>query len=486
MSASTSGTGVVGGLGIFRLIATVITLVVGGGVFTLSGDQAAGGASGFAIMTAWAISAVGVLCLVLAFFALSRLHPELKGGIYSYACAGFGDFLGFNSAWGYWVSSMLTTVSYCTLLFGALAYFIPVFGDGNNVWSIIGASCIIWFCVFLVSRGIKEVAGVNIVVTATKIIPLLVAICAIVFLHNFDPAIFIANLTTGAVADLPFLDQVSSVMTVTIWVFLGVEGVVAISGRAKKDSDVGKATVIAFFCVLALYLMISLLSLGVLPLSELAVLDNPSLAGVLEAAVGPWGAVLINGGVVLSLLGAMLGYTVLSSEVPFEAALHGVFLPVMAKTNKNGAPIAMLFISNGIIQIFLISILFSDQTYQFFYSLSAGMILLPYVLSSAYFAKLTITERGRFDGRVGGPLWLWRIVGVVGVIYACFLAYASGPVGVTIMSLLYLPGIVVYVVGKRQRNMPYFKKSLDKIVAGIIIVAACVSVILFATGVIAL
>ena len=87
-----------GKLGIFRLVASVITLILGAGVFTLSGDQAAHGANGAAILTAWGISAVGVLCLVMTFFALSRLKPQLKGGIYSYAAAGFGDFLGFNSA----------------------------------------------------------------------------------------------------------------------------------------------------------------------------------------------------------------------------------------------------------------------------------------------------------------------------------------------------------------------------------------------------
>ena len=109
-----------GNLGIFRLVTTVITLIMGGGVFTLSGDQAAGGASGAAILTAWSISGVGVLCLVMTFYALSRIKPELKGGIYSYANAGFGDFLGFNSAWGYWISALLCTVSFSALLFGAL------------------------------------------------------------------------------------------------------------------------------------------------------------------------------------------------------------------------------------------------------------------------------------------------------------------------------------------------------------------------------
>ena len=366
-----------GGLGIFRLVTTVITLIVGGGVFTLAGDQAAGGASGAAILTAWSISGIGVLCLVMTFFALSRIKPQLKGGIYSYANAGFGDFLGFNSAWGYWISALLCTVSFSALLFGALSYFFPIFGGGTNLPSVIGASLLIWFYVFLVSRGIKEATGVNAVITISKFVPIFVAITAIIFLQKFDLGIFLANMSQGADPGLPFFDQVSNTMMITIWVFVGIEGAVAISGRAKKERDVGKATIIAFICVLSIYLMVSVLSMGVMPLSELAQLENPALAGVMEHAVGQWGAILINGGVVLSLVGAMLGYTVLSSESPYEAAEQGVFIKAFAKTNKKGAPIVTLVVTNVIIEAFLVVMLFSDSTYQFFYALSAGMILLP-------------------------------------------------------------------------------------------------------------
>ena len=275
-----------GKLGIFRLVASVITLILGAGVFTLSGDQAAHGASGAAILTAWGISAVGVLCLVMTFFALSRLKPQLKGGIYSYAAAGFGDFLGFNSAWGYWISAILCTVSFSALLCGALSYFFPVFGAGNNLASVIVASCVIWFYAFLVSRGVKEAAGVNLIITISKFVPIFVALTAIIFFQKFDVNIFMENMAHGSVEGLSFFEQVSGTMMVTIWVFLGIEGAVAISGRAKKDSDVGKATVIAFVCVLTIYLLVSTLSMGVMPLSELSELSNPALAGVMERARG--------------------------------------------------------------------------------------------------------------------------------------------------------------------------------------------------------
>ena len=423
-----------GKLGIFRLVASVITLILGAGVFTLSGDQAAHGANGAAILTAWGISAVGVLCLVMTFFALSRLKPQLKGGIYSYAAAGFGDFLGFNSAWGYWISAILCTVSFSTLLCGALSYFFPVFGTGNNLASVIVASCIIWFYAFLVSRGVKEAAGVNLIITISKFVPIFVALTAIIFFQKFDVNIFMENMAHGSVEGMSFFEQVSGTMMVTIWVFLGIEGAVAISGRAKKDSDVGKATVIAFVCVLTIYLLVSTLSMGVMPLSELSELSNPALAGVMERAVGPWGATLINGGVVLSLVGAMLGYTVLSAECPYEAAAQGGFVKAFARVNKKGA----------------------------------------------------FTEAGSFKGKLGVPVPVWRVFAVLGVIYSVFLAWASGAVGVTLMSILYAPGILVYIKGKKERNQPFLENTLDRVVAAVILIAAIVSIGLLVTGMVSI
>src|SRR5699024_12542685 len=54
----------------------------------------------------------------------------------------------------------------------------------------------------------------------------------------------------------------------------------------------------------------------------------------------------------------------------------------------------------------------SSDLYQFFYALSAGMILLPYLLSAAYFAKIAFTEPESFAGKVGGAMVVWRVFGV--------------------------------------------------------------------------
>ena len=170
----------------------------------------------------------------------------------------------FNSAWGYWISALLANVSYATLLFAAIGYFFPVFGSGNNLISIICASLVIWVMNFLVSRGVKQAAGVNLVITISKIVPIFVFIVAVIFLMSFKPAIFMANFW-GETNGPNFLAQVKGTMIATVWSFIGIEGAVVISGRAKHSKDVGKATIIAFLSVLAIYIMVSILSMGVMP-----------------------------------------------------------------------------------------------------------------------------------------------------------------------------------------------------------------------------
>ena len=180
----------------------------------------------------------------------------------------------------------------------------------------------------------------------------------------------------------------------------------------------------------------------------------------------------------------ILGLWVLVALAGFttgDAAEEGVFIRAFAKTNDKGAPVVTLVVTNIIIELFLITWLFTDSTYQFFYTLSAGMILLPYLLSAAYFAKVAFKEPDAFKGRLNGPILMWRILGCVGVVYSLFLSWAAGVLGVILMCLLYVPGILMYIWGKRERGEKYFQSTLDKVVLVIIVAAACLSIFLLVT-----
>ena len=94
---------------------------------------------------------------------------------------------------------------------------------------------------------------------------------------------------------------------------------------SKNRSDVGKATVIGLIGTLIIYILITLLSLGLMQQADIAGLKNPAMAYLFESVVGKWGAIFINLGLVISVLGAWLGWTLLASEIPYLAAKDGVF-----------------------------------------------------------------------------------------------------------------------------------------------------------------
>ena len=88
--------------------------------------------------------------------------------------------------------------------------------------------------------------------------------------------------------------------------------------------------------MLALYMMISVLSMGVLPTEELAELSTPSMAGVLEAVVGSWGATLVNVAVIISIAGALFTYTILCVDSAYAPASKGCFPKFFARVNERG------------------------------------------------------------------------------------------------------------------------------------------------------
>jgi arginine:ornithine antiporter/lysine permease len=153
-------------------------------------------------------------------------------------------------------------------IFSALSYFAPVSGDGNNIISIVGASLVLWAIHFLVLKGVKEAAFVNVVTTIAKLVTLVVFIVVAIVAFNFD--LFLAGFrsmgaATGEGAGLgSILAQVKSTMLVTLWVFIGIEGASVYSARAANRADVGRATVIGFVGALAIYVLVSLLATGIM------------------------------------------------------------------------------------------------------------------------------------------------------------------------------------------------------------------------------
>ncbi len=462
-------------LGLWSLIAMVIGSMIGGGAFSLPADMSKGAGAG-AIIIGWCITGVGMIALAFVYQNLSMRKPDLNGGIYSYAKAGFGDYMGFTSAWGYWLSAWIGNVSYVVMLFGAIGYFIPAFGKGNNLLSIVCASILLWSIHSLILKGIKQAAFINVITTIGKLVPIFVFITVMIIFFNVKTISidFWGGVSLGSV-----MNQVKSTMLVTLWVFIGIEGAVVISGRAKKRSDVGKATVIGLIGTLIIYILISVLSLGVMSREGLSQLDTPSMAYAMEHVVGKWGAIFINLGLIVSLFGALLGWTMLAGEIPYVAAKDGAMPKLFAKENVHGSPVNSLWITNGLVEISLIVTLFSSSTYQALYTMATSAILVPYLFSALYGLKLTITGETYDTNPAGRGKDLF--LGIVSSIYATWLIYAAGMQYMLMVTILYSVGIFVFVRAKKERNEKVFL-SYEKVIAVINVILAVIAVVMIAMG----
>ena len=183
---SAKGKPAAGALGVFGLAAIVVSSMVGGGIFSLPQNMAQSAAIG-AVLLAWLITGIGMYFIANTFKVLSNAKPDLTSGIYMYARAGFGPYMGFNIGWSYWLCQIFGNVGYAVITMDALDYFFPgVFTGGNNFASIIGGSLLIWFFNFMVLRGVRQATIINLVVTIAKIVPLALFILILAFVFKWD------------------------------------------------------------------------------------------------------------------------------------------------------------------------------------------------------------------------------------------------------------------------------------------------------------
>ncbi|HDH1870288.1 TPA: amino acid permease [Klebsiella quasipneumoniae subsp. similipneumoniae] len=447
-------------LGLSALTALVLSSMLGAGVFSLPQNMAAV-ASPSALLIGWAITGVGILFLAFAMLLLTRIRPDLDGGIFTYAREGFGELIGFCSAWGYWLCAVIANVSYLVIVFSALSFFtdtpeLRLFGDGNTWQSIVGASVLLWVVHFLVLRGVQTAAGINLVATLAKLLPLgaFVALAALAFQLDTFRLDF-----SGVALGVPVWEQVKNTMLITLWVFIGVEGAVVVSARARHKRDVGRATLLAVLSALAVYLLVTLLSLGVVPRSELAEMRNPSMAGLMVRLMGSWGEIVNAAGLIVSVCGAYLSWTIMAAEVPYLAATHKAFPRLFARQNRNNAPSASLWLTNISVQASLVLIWLTGSDYGTLLTIASEMILVPYLLVGAFLLKIATRP-------------LHQAVGIGACIYGLWLLYASGPVHLLLSVVLYAPGLLVFLYARRTHQHDRSLKRRELALIGLLLVAA--------------
>lgn len=487
-------------LSLFPLTALVVGSMIGSGIFNLPQNMAE--SSGvLAIIVAWVITFAGMFCLAKVFQQLALRRPDINTGPYGYAREGFGDYIGFNTAWGMWISAMAGNAGYLVMFFAGLGGFamFDFFGDGTNTASLIASLTVLWLIHALVLRGVTTAAFVNTIITLAKVLPVLFFIAVVIAFFQapiFKEGLFgpgnlkdiltpmsgslssmsnswFSDMLSSPEARAVMLDQVKSCMLYTVWVFIGIESASIYASRAKDMKTVGRATTTGFIITIAMYMAVSLFSLGIVPQDQLANMANPSMRGVMTLALGSGAANIISIGVIISVGGAFLAWTMLAAEIIFNTSRgkHGTGPQIFRKVNAAGAPNAALWFTNIVVSIMLFTAWKFNAGYNEIILLATAMTLIPYLLSSL-FALLKTTKKAEGSGLD----WRFFCVALVSSLYGVWLIYAAGVQYLLLSMILYAPGVLFFFYGRKEDKLPYLENWREVALVILVTVLAAVAI----------
>lgn len=456
-------------LGLLPLTLLVVGGIVGSGIFSLPQNMAEGAGAG-PILIAWSITLFGMLMLTRIFQYLSLRFYKINDGLYGYVRKGFGDYIGFNAAWGYWISAWMACASYLVILFSALGSFscFESFGNGTTLSAVAAGIIFLWIIHFFVLRGIYTAFLLNCLVTLAKLVPIGLFIVCIIL--GFKIETF--KLDFWGVPQLgSVMQQIEHTMLYTVWVYLGIESATVYASRAKGIISISRATFLGFLITSILLICVSVLSLGIVPQEELAAMKNPSMALVIERVVGSWGATFINIGLIISVSGGLLSWIMLAAEMLYLAGRgekHTV-PSCFGRLNHAGTPSNALWISTISITVLIILAHFYQSGYNTLIQLSTSMVLIPYLLSASFVFKLALQSK---------KIYL-LFIGFAGSIYGIWLIYAGGLSYLLLSMILYSVGLGFYLYARKQRKLPCFSYLHDRFYAITIVIFAIFAIIYF-------
>lgn len=311
-------------------VSVVVGCVIGAGVFfkPYAIYQATGGGPGMGIL-AWIIGGLMSIFGALTFAEVAVMIPR-TGGMVTYLSEAYGKKIGYLAGW------MQVMIFYPSFLAG---YGVKVGEELSQMTGIhmtmpVAILIILTLCAVNI-HGTKRAGRMQTISTICKLIPLLVLI-VFGLAHASTSAIF-TPMTSNGVSPM---NSLGTTLLAVLFAFEGWTNVGALAGEMKNPAkDLPKAIVGGVSIIMAVYLLINIAYLRVLPADQLMNLPSPALA-VAEVLFGKWGGALIDIGIIISVIGAGNGFLLSGSRVAYALAEENE-LPgstKLASLNKENVP----------------------------------------------------------------------------------------------------------------------------------------------------
>ena len=425
-----------GTLGLTSATGLVIGSIIGTGVFTMPAVLAAAGTSSLIVL---AVVAAGAMLLAVLFGQLTKRVPKADGGLYAYARHEFGDFAGYITAWSYWISSWAGNAAIvASWVFYVNALFSISHPSGWANWGI--ALLGLWVPAAVNLAGVRQMAWFQNITVVLKFLPLLfVGVVGWFFVSsaNFGPF----NASGGSLYSC-----IGIAASVALFSFIGVE-VAAMTAKRVRDprKNVGRASVLGTGVSAILYLLVSAAVMGLVPHHALVGNGAPfvNAFGTIFPH-GTWAGKLISAVAVVSGIGALNGWTLVTTEVSRAPADDGLFPRPFAWNDRNGTAwfgIIIAALLPSLLMLWRYTTSTGLTVFTYLVDLTVVTVALPYFFSACAQLTYLVSRRRRVQG------WLLArdlVICGASVLFSMWVTFASGYSAVYEALVVVLAGIILY------------------------------------------
>jgi len=329
-------------IGFWTCTALVVGNVIGMGIFLLPASLAP---YGFNALIGWVITLLGCLAIARVFAYLAHSLPDADGP-YGYIRETIGELPAYMSLWAYWVSLWLTNAALAT---GVVGYITVVFPPLAAIQPTVFALLLLWSLVIVNLFGVRSGGVVQIITTVLKLLPML----AIALLGGWvlvtSPASYVAHPPSTPIS----LGAVMAASTIALFAMLGIESASVPATQVENPGrTIPHATMAGTVLTALIYIIVSTVPLLLINQHELATASAPFsllMDRFGSAGFGRWLALFV----VISGLGALNGWTLLVGQLTCTMANSGVLPPMLARTNRHGAPVVAQLVTGALASLMI-------------------------------------------------------------------------------------------------------------------------------------
>lgn len=439
----------------------VVGNIIGSGIFGIPSGISQQ-ATPLWTMVAWLIVTVGMLFIVMSYARLSTKYPD-TGGPVVYAKQAYGNFGGYTMSWVWWITSAIGNAAIVSLFVTTVEAILvktighSFFTEGSGK-RLIFTLLIIGVVTFINYIGVQQAGKVSYITTVIKLGVLGLFIVVALFFFKVD------NLHTSAVvpADAGYsvvrpnwITMIIGAVTYIYWAYTGIESSTLAGGEiVNPEKNIFKSTLYGFLIAAGVYLLVSILMIGVLPQATLSASETPFpdafayMLGNQFLGISDFWYLFINIAIGISVLGALSGWFLTTARCIYAPAEEGYFFKEMGHVDKKyQTPSTALFVSAMVTAIFVVANFFAVRGSENVGAEFTNIITVAAILNLPTYLGTTIAELILTLRKKEQPDTKLLIMISCGIVASVIFIIVGIMSGLTIGWQIWLVGLLLAVIG---------------------------------------